>query len=156
MSNFTIQPTSADDVAGLKTVLDLTDLFPSEMLLDLLRPALEGETDALWLTYLRHQEAVGLCYVVPEEMAQGTWNIRALAVRPDLQGRGIGTALVRAVEQRLKDKQQRILIVDTSGADGFARARDFYARNGFEKEARIRDFWAFGDDKVTFWKALAQ
>lgn len=75
-------------------------------------------------------------------------------MRPDLQGKRLGSALVHAAEQYLKDKGQRMLIVDTSGTDDFGLTRKFYAKNGYEEEAHIRDFWAHGDDKVTFRKAL--
>ncbi len=78
----------------------------------------------------------------------------ALAVRPELQGKRLGAALLRAAEQHLKGKGQRILIVDTSGSDDFALTRKFHAKNGYEEEARIRDFWADEDDKVVFRKAL--
>ena len=149
-----IKPTSIDDIAGLQTVLDGTELFPSEMLPDMLAPALAGETEAFWLTCHNDGEAVGLCYTAPEELADGTWNMLALAVRPDLQGKRLGAALVHAAERHLKDKGQRLLIVDTSGTDDFALTRKFYAQNGYEEEARIRDFWADGDDKVIFRKAL--
>ena len=97
---------------------------------------------------------MGFCYTEPEELAEGTWNMLALAVRPDLQGKRLGSALVAAAEQHLRGRKQRILIVDTSGTDGFEMTRKFYAQNGYEEEARIRDFWAPGDDKVTFRKAL--
>ncbi|WP_216364980.1 MULTISPECIES: GNAT family N-acetyltransferase [unclassified Roseobacter] len=154
MTNPIIKATSTDDIAGLQAVLDGTELFPSEMLPDMLAPALAGETEAFWLTCLCDGEAVGLCYTVPEDLADGTWNMLALAVRPDLQGKRIGAALVKAAEERLKDRGQRILIVDTSSSDDFALTRKFYAQNGYEEEARIRDFWADGDDKVVFRKAL--
>lgn len=154
MTNPIIEPTSTDDIAGLQAVLDRTELFPSEMLPDMLAPSLAGETESFWLTCHSNGEAVGLCYTVPEELADGTWNMLALAVRPDLQGKRLGTALVSAAEKHLKDKGQRLLIVDTSGTVGFALTRKFYAKNGYEEEARIRDFWAGGDDKVTFRKAL--
>ncbi|MEX0283041.1 MAG: GNAT family N-acetyltransferase [Paracoccaceae bacterium] len=154
MKNPTIKSTSTDDIAGLRAVLDGTELFPSEMLPDMLAPSLAGETEAFWLTCHSGGEAVGFCYTVPEDLADGTWNMLALAVRPDLQGKRLGAALVNAVEQHLKDKGQRILIVDTSGTDAFALTRKFYAQNGYEEEARIRDFWAEGDDKVIFRKAL--
>ncbi|MEL6808289.1 MAG: GNAT family N-acetyltransferase [Pseudomonadota bacterium] len=154
MTNPIIKATSSDDIAGLQAVLDGTELFPSEMLPDMLAPALAGETDAFWLTCYSGGEAVGLCYTVPEDLADGTWNMLALAVRPDLQGKRLGSALVKAAEQHLKDKAQRILIVDTSGTDDFALTRKFYAQNGYDEEARIRDFWAEGDDKVIFRKAL--
>lgn len=48
----------------------------------------------------------------------------------------------------------RILLADTSGTEDFAATRGFYAAKGYTEEARIRDFWAAGDDKVTFRKAL--
>lgn len=142
------------DLAGLTAVLDGTGLFPSEMLPDMLAPFLAGETEAFWLTCHFEDEAVGLCYTVPEELADGTWNMLALAVRPDLQGRGLGAAFVATAEQHLKEKGQRIVIVETSGTNDFALTRTFYAQNGYEEEARIRDFWAEGDDKVIFRKAL--
>ncbi len=154
MTNPIIKATSTDDIAGLRAVLDGTELFPSEMLADMLTSYLAGESEAFWLTCHINGEAAGLCYTAPEDLADGTWNMLALAVRPDLQGKGLGAALVRAAEQRLIDKGQRILIVETSGTDDFALTRKFHAQNGYEEEARIRDFWAEGDDKVIFRKAL--
>ena len=149
-----IQPTTADDVPSLQSVVKETGLFPVEMLPDLIAPVLSGDSDAVWLSGHLDGAAVGLCYLVPEELADGAWNMLALAVRPDFQGQGIGTALVQAAEQHLREKGQRILIVDTSGTEEFALTRRFYAQNGYDEEARIRDFWAAGDDKVVFRKAL--
>ena len=149
-----ITTTTIDDVPALKEVLDKTGLFPSEVLSDMLSPALTGEAEDFWLTYRYGGKAVGFCYTVPEELADGTWNMLALAVHPIHQGKGLGTALVEAAEQHLRKKGERILIVDTSGSDDFALTRKFYAQRGYEEEARIRDFWAAGDDKVTFRKSL--
>ena len=154
MKNHVIKATTIDDIAGLKAVLDGTELFPSEMLADMLAPALAGETQAFWLSCHSDGEPVGLCYTAPEELTDGTWNMRALAVRPDLQGKGLGAAIVRATEEYLRERGQRILIVETSGRREFSLTRDFYAKNGYQKEARIRDFWAEGDDKIVFRKAL--
>jgi ribosomal protein S18 acetylase RimI-like enzyme len=47
-----------------------------------------------------------------------------------------------------------VLLVETSGLPAFARARAFYRARGFDEEARIRDFYAAGEDKIVFWKAL--
>ncbi|MEO1222987.1 MAG: GNAT family N-acetyltransferase [Pseudomonadota bacterium] len=154
MTHPIIKPATSDDIADLRTVVEQTELFPSEMLPDLLAASLAGDGQALLLTCHMDEAAVGLCYAVPEELADGTWNMRALAVRPDHQGKRLGTALVAAAEQHLKARGERILIVDTSGTDDFSITRKFYAKNGYEEEARIRDFWAAGDDKVVFRKAL--
>ncbi len=149
-----IKATASEDVSALQNVLEATQLFPAEMLPDMLAPALAGEAEAMWLTCHHEGAAIGFCFTTPEELTDGTCNMRALAVHPDVQGRQFGAALVAATEDRLRKDGYRVLIVDTSGTDDFARIRAFYAKNGYEEEARIRDFWAAGDDKVIFRKAL--
>jgi ribosomal protein S18 acetylase RimI-like enzyme len=47
-----------------------------------------------------------------------------------------------------------VLLVHTSGLPAFARTRAFYRRAGYAEEARIRAFYAAGEDEVVFWKAL--
>ena len=124
------------------------------MLPDVFAPALDGGSEAFLLTGLVEGAVAGLCFTTHEEMTDGTWNMLALAVRPDAQSKGLGAGLVEAAKAHLQEAGQRILIVDTSGTDAFARTRGFYVKNGYTEEARIRDFWASGDDKVTFRKAL--
>ncbi|MEO1536356.1 MAG: GNAT family N-acetyltransferase [Pseudomonadota bacterium] len=154
MTNQLTRPAVRDDIPALRHVVDATGLFPGEMLPGLMAPFLDDTSDAFWLTCLANDLAVGLCFVEPEDLADGTWNMRALAVHPAQQAQGLGAALVIAAEQRLAAENQRILIVDTSGTEAFARTRAFYLQIGYEEEARIRDFWAEGDDKVIFRKAL--
>ena len=87
-------------------------------------------------------------------MTEGTWNALLLAVRPDRQGKGLGAALMNDIEQTLARREERILLVETSGLDAFERTRNFYRKNGYEEEARIREFYAEGEDKIVFRKAL--
>lgn len=77
----------------------------------------------------------------------------AIAVLPTEQGGGCGGAITTHLEAELKERGQRILIADTSDADDFAQTREFYRKNGYAEEARIRDFWAAEDDKIVFWKS---
>ncbi len=46
------------------------------------------------------------------------------------------------------------LSVGTAGVAEFEYVRKFYAKHGFEEEARIRDFYESGVDKVVFRKLL--
>lgn len=75
--------------------------------------------------------------------------------REEPKPNGCGGAIAKHLEAELKERGQRILIADTSGTDEFAQTREFYRKNGYAEEARIRDFWAAGDDKVVFWKSLS-
>lgn len=154
MTQIDIRPTQAGDVPALQAVLEQTGLFPADLLPEMIGPALAGEVQELWFTALSDGIARGFCYAVPEEMTDGTWNLLAIAVDPEVQGLGFGRLLVDAAERRLQTDGQRLLLVDTSGKAEFDGARQFYLHLGFAEEARIRDFWADGDDKITFRKSL--
>lgn len=154
MTRIDTAPTREEDIPALLAVLDQTGLFPGDMLADMIGPALSGEAPDIWLSGRIDGEVVGFAYTAPEAFAENVWNMYALAVRPDHQGGGLGAALVAATEERLRRAGQRLLLVETSGADAFERTRSFYARIGFAQEARIRDYWSEGDDKVIFRKAL--
>ncbi len=93
-------------------------------------------------------------YYAPEMLAGGTWNLYFIGVQPNCQGKGRGTLLLRYVEQHLKERGERLLLVETSGLDSFEQTRTFYRKNGYEQEARIRDYYKAGEDKIIFRKAL--
>ncbi len=110
--------------------------------------------DDRWLVDAGAHGAAAIAYYAPERMTDGTWNLYLLAVHPDYQGRGRGSALVRQVEQNLRRVGARVLLIETSGAPGFAVQRAFYAGLGYHEVARIREFYAAGDDKIVYWKPL--
>ena len=70
------------------------------------------------------------------------------------QSRGVGATLVRHIESVLAARGERVLLVETSGLPEFERTRAFYLANGYDEEARIREFYAAGEDKVVFAKVL--
>lgn len=58
--------------------------------------------------------------------------IYMVAVDPDFQGRGIGTALIEFALRWMKDARMSIAMVETGGDDGHAPARHTYEKAGFE------------------------
>jgi len=130
------------DADGMGAVVAATGLFPDETLPSMMGAAVSGEA------------VVGLAYAVPEPLTHGTLNMLELGVLPDAQGRGVGKVLVAALEARLRANGRRLLIVGTSGTEAFAAARGFYRAAGYEEAVRIWEYWADGDDKVTFRKML--
>jgi ribosomal protein S18 acetylase RimI-like enzyme len=150
-----IRQTKSEDLPDLEVVLEETGLFPSEMLSDMIGRFLsEDASEDLWLTYEDDSTALGFCYAAPEQLTEGTWNMLAIAVLPSKQGEGVGAAIVQELEAVLRGRGHRVLIADTSGTEAYSQTREFYRKNGYTEEARVRDFWAPGDDKVIFWKAL--
>ena len=143
------------DVPALKALIDATGLFPADMLDDMLAPYFKQEPGGTQ-SWLIHDEGgpVAVAYYAPERMTEGTWNLYLIAVHPRHQARGRGAALLRQVEAALARCGERVLLVETSGLPEFDRTRAFYLSNGYAEEARIRDFYQAGEDKVIFRKVL--
>lgn len=153
MKNHCIRPLERRDLERVAYLVDENEMFPSEMLPEMSAAFFEGEETQRWLVFDDGQVDAA-CYFVPEEMADGVWNLLMIAVDPKRHGAGLGSQLMEVVELQLAEEGVRILLVDTSGKDEFARTRSFYAMLGYEQEACIRDYWSEGDDKVTFRKTL--
>lgn len=77
-----------------------------------------------------------------------------LQVRGELQGKSIRSALMTYIERVLKDPDNRILIIDTSGDPAFELTCKFYMNLDYNHVAFIPEFWSEKEDKVVFWKKL--
>ena len=91
----------------------------------------------------------------PEESADRAYDLTMIAVRPDLQGGGRGAALMRYAEDDLRQRDQRLLVVRTSGTAQYDATRAFYRGLGYTEASRVPDYWTDGDDLVMFSKRLA-
>lgn len=143
------------DLPAMEAILDATALFPSALLADMVAPLFDDPSCRhLWLVAEREGAVVAFAYCEPERMTVGTWNLLAIAVLPSLQRRGIGALLIRRIERLLADGNERILLVETLGTPDFASTRLFYRTEGYTEEARIRDYYEDGGDKVVFRKRV--
>ena len=111
-------------------------------------------TQDIWFTKIEEDTPVSIAYCAPEKLTDGTYNLYAIGVRKDQQGKGTGGEMMNYLEAMLHELGHRILIVETSGAPEFELTRKFYEQLGYTKEAVIREFWQKGEDKVIFWKKL--
>lgn len=153
----TIRPVTSADVPALKFLIDAVGLFPPEMLDGMMADYFDDPANSghHWLTLDDHGP-VGVAYFAPERLTEGTWNLYLIAIHPDRQRQGHGAALLRYVEEILRAQGERILLVETSGLPDFEYQRTFYRLCGYDEEARIRDFYQTGEDKVIFRKALTE
>lgn len=156
-----IRPARPEDRAALMVLAEATGLFQAPELEEfeaMLSAAFAGDLgeDHLWIVDEdeRSGDLRAAAYYAPEIMADAVWNLYFIGVHPDCQGQGRGAALLRHVEEALRAKGQRLLLMETSGLDSFTKTRAFYRKNGYEEEARLRDFYREGEDKVIFRKAL--
>lgn len=93
------------------------------------------------------------CYArIP--LTEGRYDLFWIVVAPAYQKTGLGQALLRETEQRVRAAGGVALYAETSGRDLYAPAHAFYEKNGFKKAALLPDFYRDGDDKVIYWKVL--
>ncbi len=94
------------------------------------------------------------CYG-PTPATDRTYDLYWIAVHPDFQGTGGGSRLLAGVEDTLRKRGGRLLVVETSAREDYAPTRHFYESRGYAQSARIRDFYAPADDRVIYTKRLA-
>ena len=75
--------------------------------------------------------AVGFVAVELHHPERSMGEITMLAVDPDYQGGGIGTALTEFALDRLKDAGMKVAMVETGGDPGHAAARRTYEKAGY-------------------------
>jgi ribosomal protein S18 acetylase RimI-like enzyme len=159
----TIRTATAADVDTIKQIAIDTNMFgPDDVGFfdEMITGFLDGTMDDNHWLVVEHDEAVVAgAYYAPEPFSDRMWNLYFISVAPHHQGRGTGGKLLDHVEHELRasgSDSARVLIVETSSTDQYARTREFYRRHHYDEEARIREFYGPDDDKVVFWKSLVE
>lgn len=151
-----IRPVESSDIVPLLDMLQKSGQFDDEGVLhvrDTLKNYFSGESDELWFS-AEQEGFAGIAYCAPEVMTNDVWNLLMLWISPAHQRQGVGNALIKQIEKELRNKHVRLLLVETSSLIDFSAARAFYSKQGFIREATIRNYYAINDDKVIFTKDM--
>ncbi len=131
----------AQDLFGLITLCfaDYPGCYtdPHDDLKDLRRPgaSFRGEGEGFWVA---EDEGGRICACVAVDVPQpGTAELHRLYVRPDRQGRGLGAALVRHVEEHARaDGARRVAFWSDTR---FTGAHRLYERLGYRRTGETRE-----------------
>jgi ribosomal protein S18 acetylase RimI-like enzyme len=93
------------------------------------------------------------CYG-PIACTTSSYDLYWIAVHPDYQGKGIGSALIRETESRIGQAGGQGIYVETSSRPVYEPTRAFYVSRGYVQAALLEDFYAPGDGKVIYVKRL--
>lgn len=151
-----LRPLRRANLAGVGTLIDSTGLFSSQMLTEMTAGYLTGGVAGGRWWVLDAGEVLAVAYCAPERMADNAWDMLLLAVHADHHGRGLGRFAVAAVEHELLHAGDRLLLAQTSGLPEFAHTRAFHRACGYREEARIRDYYRAGEDRIVYTKPLAR
>jgi ribosomal protein S18 acetylase RimI-like enzyme len=147
---------SPDEVQVALSLLDVSSRTSDSEPRDVLSPSQASEADYEFLGAFTEddQRLLGYACFGATPATDGTYDLYWLAVDPAAQGRGIGSALIRAVEEKLVGRGARLLVVETSSRPDYEGTRRFYARSGYHEAARVRDFYAPADDRIVLTTRL--
>ena len=93
------------------------------------------------------------CYG-PIALTIGSYDLYWIAVAKSAQGLGLGRVLLEKTEERIGAAGGRRIYIETSTRPPYAPTRAFYERCGYHQEVVLKDFYASGDGKAIYVKAI--
>ncbi len=150
-----INPLLEEDRIEVDRILTATGMFTAaeiEVADELLDIFLHKPSQKDYQIFVASQESRVCGYVCfgPTPATEATFDLYWIAVDPELQGHGIGKKLLQFSEQECQTQGGKLLIIETSSKELYRPTQAFYLKNGYQIEARIRDFYAPGDDRLIF------
>jgi ribosomal protein S18 acetylase RimI-like enzyme len=94
------------------------------------------------------------CYG-PTDADPAVFDLYWIAVRNSCRGQGLGSDLMRATEERIKQQGGRRVLIETSSQPLYDPTRRFYAKHGYHLVETRADHYAPGDDCLVYAKELA-
>ncbi len=155
-----IRPTVVGDRTPILEILHRTAMFTPEEIevaRELIDAWLYHPEQKDYILYTAEAEGTVRGYVCygPTPATEGTYDLYWIAVDPLYQRAGIGKQLLLFIEEVVRKAQGRLIIIETSSQDKYNPTRSFYERNGYILEARIRDFYRRGDDRLIYVKRFS-
>ena len=149
----------ADDVGRVRSLVASTGFFNAaevEVAADLVTERLTKGIRSGYHFVLAERGAslVAFACYGPIAGTQGSFELYWIAVSPEEQKKGLGAQLYARAEAAAAKAGAKRIYADTSSSDRYADTRDFYHRMGFRESARLPDFYAPGDGKIVYVRAL--
>ncbi len=150
------------DLEPLTAIIRATGVFRDEevdVAVELMEIAANDahQTDYIAYTFVDADGAPRGYYCVgPTPMTVSTYDLYWIAVDPAAHGTGIGYQLLVHCESLVRAKGGSLIMVETSSLPKYEATRRFYVRNKYIEEARVRSYYAPGDDLVVYSKHITE
>ena len=153
-----IRSLARKDKAGLLSLLIRTKAFTSREidvaieLIDIVLKDRKQKDYAVHCAVNDQDKLLGYVCYGPSPMTEGTFDLYWIAVDPEVQGQGVGSFLVRFLEEKAGELKGRMILAETSSISEYEKTLRFYVRRGFKEVARVPDYYHTGNDRITFCK----
>ncbi len=147
------------DTGHVRTIVYSTGFFSTEevdIAVELVTERLiKGlESGYYFLFAEQNKEVLGYSCFGPIPGTKASYDLYWIAVHNDCRGMGIGKKLIVESEQAIQRMGSQRIYVETSSREQYQPTRAFYLACGYTEEALLKDFYAPGDSKVIYVKAM--
>jgi len=157
-----IRKLAKQDRDVLKKILEDTNHFNKEEIkvaMELIDVYLNNVSQGDYIIYVyadddSNRAAGYICYG-RRPLTEGTYDLYWIAVDPNIHGKGIGSRLVKFMEEDIVKLGGYLILIETSGKPEYEGERGFYQKNRYGVQTVIKDFYRNGDDLFIYRKYLS-
>lgn len=152
-----VEPKDREAVRSLLIGTGAFKDFEVDVAMELVEAALSRpEQDDYHPFVLEDEEGTVAAYVCfgKNSMTKATFDLYWIATRADRTRRGLGRKLLSFVEEEVKSRGGRLLVIETSSKESYGTTRRFYEKAGCTLAACLPDYYDEGDDKLIYLKRI--
>lgn len=155
-----VRPIEAGDREAIRALVAGTGAFkPHEVdvAMELVEIALTQEGQDDYHPYVLAEEdgtVVAYACFGKNPMTKATFDLYWIATRADRMGKGYGRAILSFVEEEVRRRGGRLLVIETSSQESYGTQRLFYEKTGCTLAAQLPDYYDEGDDKLIYLKRI--
>ncbi len=154
---YKIRPAAKEDKQKVLAFLSASSVFRENQLKiaeQVFDDAVKAGPGGEYLSYVAEQdrEILGWICFGPTPCTVGTYDIYWIAVDPTKRRNGLGSALINFAENKIKNSNGRMIVIETSSTNIYLPTRSFYTKKGYLQMASVDNFYAPGDGKVVYAK----
>jgi GNAT superfamily N-acetyltransferase len=114
----------------------------------------EEQSGYWWMKIIDDDGLVAFANYGKNAFSTHSWDLYWIAVHQNSRNKKLGSVLLKACEDDVRNAGGKILWIETSGRPLYASTEAFYIRNGYDLHASLKDFYGDGDPKQIYSKVL--
>ena len=134
-------------------VFDETEVYTVTELLEGYEEGPE-ESGYYFLSCRENDRIIGYACWGPRQLSGNGYDLYWICADPAVHSKGVGRALMNAVEDEIRKRNGVWVVIETSDTDHYAPARRLYERCGYTLAMYLKDFYKDGDGLCTYTKRL--
>ena len=152
-----VLPSDREQVRNIVAATGFFSAIETDIAVELVEETLtRGSVDSGYFFLFAEEdgEIIGYTCFGPILGTMTSYDLYWMAVHPRFHRRGTGRELLAQSESLIFRRGGRRIYIDTSSRSQYEATRAFYRAQGYREEALLQDFYAPGDGKIIYTKAL--